>query len=115
VIGINLADDRDDAIVEGQKPGPLRVGRLVHGIVACNPWVSFVAFGDVPPQIDSPILKVDVIPKGGVTGGIVRVPVLILTSREGMQVEDSVNVVLGTLQRVNKRRAAQNGVILQCR
>jgi hypothetical protein len=97
MVKINPSDRGDDAVVESQQPRPLRVGGLVHGVVACDPGIPLVSTGNVLPKVDDAVLEVNVVPEGGVSGRVVGMPVLILAARAGMQVEDCVDSVLGAL------------------
>ena len=68
---------------------------LVYGVVAGDPWVVLVALGDGLPDVHNPVLKVLVLPKKSLVGRVVRVPVLVLESRKGMEVDDRVDLVSG--------------------
>lgn len=84
MIWIDLSNRRDDAVVEGEQSRPFGIGGLIHGIIPCNPGISFVSAGDVLPQIDGAVLEVDMVPEGSVASRVVAVPVLVLTSGKGV-------------------------------
>lgn len=81
MVRIDIPDCRHDTVVECQQATPLRVSRLVHGVVTSNPWISLISSGNMFPQVDCSVLEVFVVPKGGVSGRVVAVPILVLSTR----------------------------------
>ena len=71
------------------------VGRLVHQVVARHPRVAAVAVGDRLPQMHDAVLEVRVLPEQRPVGRVVRVPVVVLPARQGVQVDDAVDPVRG--------------------
>lgn len=58
VVGVDGADGRLNALVEGQKTSVLLVGRLVQWVVASDPGVVLVVLGELLPNLDSAVLEV---------------------------------------------------------
>lgn len=71
-----------------------RITGLVDEIVARYPGVVLIAGSNLPPQPDDAVLEVFVVPEGGVVAAVVAMPVWVLTTWEGVQVEDRVDFVL---------------------
>jgi hypothetical protein len=94
---IDGADPGLDAGVEGGETVVQSVAGLVDGIVACDPGIGFVVCGDLFPEPDSAVLKVFVVPEGGIVGATVAVPIGVLTTRKGMEIENGVDFVFSTL------------------
>lgn len=107
MLRVDLANCWDDAVVEGEETSPLRVGRLVHRVVSRYPRVPAVSLSNVLPQVDSTVLEVNVVPEGGVAGRVVGVPILVLAAGQCVDVEDSVDLVLGTLQHCQIRNQSK--------
>ena len=82
VVRVDGADCGADAVVEGYEAGVFcvqtrvlvgecgrgggrgtRVGRFVERVVAGDPGVPFVVFGQLLPQPDDPVLEVAVLPE----------------------------------------------------
>jgi len=97
VVRVNFSDSRLEAVVERRKTVMERVTWFVDWVVASYPCVVLVAFGNLSPQPDDSVLVVLVIPEAGIVGDIVRMPIRILSSGGGMQVENGVDLVLGAL------------------
>jgi hypothetical protein len=94
---INGADADLDAGVEGGETVVQSVAGLIDGIVACDPGIGFVVCGDLFPEPDGAVLEVFVVPEGGIVGAAVAVPVGVLTTREGVEIEDGVDFVFSAL------------------
>lgn len=99
MIGIDFTDLGFDAVVEGWEAVVKRIAGFVDEVVARDPGVGFVAAGDSSPEMDHTVLKVFVVPERGMVGWVVSVPVATLAAGKGVQVENCVDVVLGTLWR----------------
>ena len=95
VVGIDLADGRDDSVVEGQQTSPLLICGLVHGIETSDPRITFVPPSENLPKVDHSVLKVLVVPEGRVAGRVVAMPILVLATRARMEVQNGVDAVLG--------------------
>lgn len=108
MVRVDLADRLFQAHVERRQADVLRVARLVDQVVAGNPSVGFVPCRDLLPQPDSAVLMVAMIPEGRVGGEVVRMPARRLTARQGMHIEDGVDLVFCTLDtKINNQTAAQ--------
>ena len=77
-------------------PSAGRVAGLIDHIVSHHPGFVLVVFRDRLPQVQHPVLEFLIDPEGGNMRRIVAVPVLILRSRQSMQVDDRVDAVAGT-------------------
>lgn len=84
MIGVSLSDGGDNAVIKGQKTSPFRISRLVHWIVASDPWVATVSFRNVLPHVHSTILEMQMIPECSIASRVVGMPVLVLTTWESM-------------------------------
>lgn len=73
---VNISDGRDNSVIKSQQPSPLNICGLVHGIEPGNPRVTLVPFCQYLPQVDDPVLKMLVIPEGGITSRVIRMPEL---------------------------------------
>ena len=93
---INLTDCLIDSIVEVDNTGVVRIGGLVQRVVASDPGVVLVVFGEFLPEPDDSVLVVLVNPEVGNVGSRIRVPISILASRGGVKVKNSINTVLCT-------------------
>lgn len=98
MVRIDIPDRRHDTVVECQQTSPLRVSGLVHGVVTSNPWIAFVSSRNMFPQVDRPVLEVFVVPEGGVSGRVIAVPILVLSTGKGVKVENSVDTIFGALR-----------------
>ena len=67
-----------------------RIARLIERIVPSNPRIVFVSYRDLLPEPNRSILVIFVIPKCRISGRVVGVPVWVLATGDGMQVEDSI-------------------------
>jgi hypothetical protein len=70
---------------------------LVYWVVSRDPSILLVSCCTLLPQPDDSILVVFEAPKCCTWSGVVGMPILVVSSREGVQVEDSINSLLGTL------------------
>ena len=96
--------------VELLQPHMLRVGRLVHGIIARNlqclvshletraterhgsyPSVALVVLGKLNPEIDHPVLQILEVPEHSFVDAGIAVPSLILAARESVHIKDGVD------------------------
>lgn len=75
-----------------------RVTGLVYRVITSHPSVVLVPQGDLFPQPYGAVLEILVVPKRGVVGKVVAVPVGILSSRDGVQVQNSVDTVFSALK-----------------
>lgn len=95
-----LAVDRTNGIVHPfVKLDDSRVRRvcgLVQRVVPRDPLVPDVVLCELRPQPDGAVLKVLVDPKVGDVGAGIAMPVRVLSSGCGVEVEDGVNALLGT-------------------
>jgi hypothetical protein len=69
------------------------VCRFVERVVASDDWIANVVFGDVYPEVDHLILEKSKIPEKCFSNSAVTVPVLVLSTRNGVKVKDNVYVV----------------------
>src|SRR5260370_14015128 len=72
------------------------ITRLIDGIIARHPGMSLVTIGYSFPEVYYPVLEVLMLPEQGFVGRVVAMPVLILVTGQGMQVDDRVDLLLGT-------------------
>lgn len=72
-----------------------RVCGLVEGVVPRDPLVPDVVLREFRPQPDRTVLKVPVNPKVGDVSASVGVPVRVLSSGCGVEVENGANTLLG--------------------
>lgn len=98
MVRINIPNCGHNTVVECQQTSPLTVSRLVHGVVTGYPWIALVSSGNMFPQVDRSVLEVFVVPECGVSGRVIAVPILVLSTRQGMKVEDSVDTIFGALR-----------------
>src|SRR5215212_7100627 len=94
VIRVDCQDRLVEAPVKGHYELLAWVGRLVYGVVASDPRVAPVALRYVLPDVHGPVLEVSVPPEQRFVGRVVRVPVLVLVARQGVQVDDRVDSLL---------------------
>lgn len=104
MVRVYLPDSWLESVVEGGKPDMLGVARLVDRIVPGYPGVAFVVSGKLLPKPYRPILVVLVVPEGCMWCWVVRMPVSVLPTWCGMQVEDRINAIFGTLLAVSDPR-----------
>jgi hypothetical protein len=97
VVGIHSPDYRLVPVIEGGETVVEGITGLVNRIIACDPGVVLIVFCDLAPEPDGAVLVVFVVPERGVGGGVVGVPVRVLAARDGMHIEDGVDVVFGAL------------------
>ena len=97
VFRVNCSDCRHDSIVKCKKTSPLLICGLVQQIISCNPCVRPISGCYDFPQIDDTVLKVLVIPKSGVSSGVIAVPVLGLTTWSSVKVYYRIYAVFRTL------------------
>jgi hypothetical protein len=102
-LATNSATSSPSAVVERADDGARLVGRLVHEVVAGHPGVALVAVGDRLPQVHDPVLEVAVLPEQRAVRRVVGVPVLVLRSRQRVQVDDAVDAV----RRARSHRAVE--------
>ena len=95
VVGVDRADGRDEAGVEGPDDLAGLVGGLVQQVVARDPGVVLVVRGHGLPEVDDAVLEVPVLPEGRDVRRVVGVPVLVLRARQRVQVDDRVDAVGG--------------------
>jgi hypothetical protein len=95
VVAVDLANGRDEPVVERADDRAGRVGRLVEQVVSADRRLVAVARREGLPQVHDAILEVRVLPEGGDVGRVVGVPVLVLAAGHGVQVDDAVDAVLG--------------------
>jgi hypothetical protein len=93
VVGVDGPDRGGQALVERAHHGAGLVRRLVHQVVARHPDVVLVTVGDRLPQMDDAVLEVPVLPEQRAVRGVVGVPVLVLGSRQRVQVDDRRDAV----------------------
>ena len=74
-----------------------RVAWFIDGVVACHPGIGLVVCCNLSPEPNASVLVIFVVPEGGVAGGVVGVPVRVLTSRDCVHVKDCVDFVFGAL------------------
>ena len=63
------------------------------GVVAGDPGVVLVPIGDLFPQVDDPVLEMPVGPEARLMRRVVRVPMVILRSRQGVEVDHGVDAI----------------------
>jgi len=97
VIRVYLADGWLEPVVKRGKSMVQWIARLVDRVVTSYPCIVLVSFCDLFPKPDRPVLMVLVVPESSVVGGVVRMPVSILSTRYGMHVQDGIDLVFGTL------------------
>ena len=107
VHGVGVAVDEEDMVrvdgadgFLGARVPPyeacvLWVGGLVEQVIACDCGVAGVVGGDGDPEGDGLVLEDAMLPEKGLRSAGVGVPVLVLAARDGVEVEDHVEVVLG--------------------
>ncbi len=95
VVGIDGTDGIVEAFVKGIDHGAGGVGGFIDGVVAGDPGIVAVAGSKGFPEVNHAVLKMFVIPEEGAVRGVVGVPMLVLKTRQGMQIDDGVDVVLG--------------------
>lgn len=84
-----------DPMVEVDQAGMRRVGGFVHRIISRDPRVADVVFRELLPEPDRSVLEVLVHPEVGDVRAGVRVPVGVLATGTGVQVENGVDSVFG--------------------
>jgi hypothetical protein len=96
MIGIDLSDGLFHSVIPGDQTSMFGVCRFVERVVTSDDWVSYVVFGDVYPEVDHLILEKSEIPKQRFSDSAVAVPVLVLSTGNGVKVEDDVYIVAAT-------------------
>ena len=96
VLGIDRANGVVHALVKLDDGRVRRVCGLVQGVVPCDPLVPDVVLRELSPQPDRTVLKVLVDPKVGDVGTCIGVPIRVLSSGCGVEVEDGVEAMLCT-------------------
>ena len=95
VVRVNLPDCAVRTVIPLLQPGVCRVTGLVEGVVSCDPWVVLVVLSENLPKPDCTVLEVLVVPKLGNVVCRVGVPVSVLSTRDSVHVEDSVDSLCG--------------------
>ena len=93
---VNLPDGLVGSIIECDQGFMLRIriSRFVEDVVSRNPRVILVSLDDALPDPDESILEVLVSPKVPQMRTSISMPSTALTTRSGMHVDNSVDVVL---------------------
>jgi hypothetical protein len=94
---INLTKFFLDSLIERRKSHVLRITRLIERIIPSDPRIILIPSSDLLPKPHSPVLMILVIPEGSIARRVIRMPVRILATRNGMHIQDSVNAVCSTL------------------
>lgn len=123
VIRVLGPDGFGQSVVKGEQAGRtgLIVCGLVQEVVSGHPGVArivrdclrggyspLVPLGNGLPDPDSPVLELFKLPEEGRWHGIVRVPVKVLATWSGVQVENGVDAVLAVLQGVSDIQTGWN-------
>src|SRR5258706_9255063 len=114
MVGVNCPNCSYHTLVKRVEQHSRRIGRLIKRIIASDPRVVLVTFGNNFPQPDGPILKMLVLPEKCLLRGVVGVPVLILVSSGSMQIEDGVNFVVSA-NLDHSIKVLQTGFTYYCR
>ena len=96
MIWIDSAHCRDNAIIERDEPRMARVGRLIHGIISSNPGIPSVMLCELLPKPNNSVFEVFVPPEIAKMYARIAVPATILATWACMQVENSIDAILGT-------------------
>lgn len=96
MLGVDCADCFVHALVKADEGRVRWVCGFVEGVVSRDPLVSGIVLRELGPQPDRAVLKVFVDPKVGDVSARVAVPVRVLSSGCGVEVEEGVDTLLGT-------------------
>src|SRR3954451_25285688 len=110
VLRVGLPDRADGPAVNGVHQIPVRAvilidvpgqitelvvhARLVHQVVARDDGIVLVPGSNLPPQAKKPVLEMSAVPEEAVPGSVIRVPVNVLPSLHGVEIQNSVEIVL---------------------
>jgi hypothetical protein len=85
-----------DPIVEIDKIDVVRVCGLVERIVAGDEWIPSIMLGQRDPEIDHSVLELLEIPELCLVGPRVGMPILVLATRNSVEVKNNIQILLGT-------------------
>jgi hypothetical protein len=72
------------------------ITRLIHWIVARHPGMVTIVTGKCLPEMDRPVLEMAMLPEQCLMRRIIAMPVLVLVTRQSVQIENGINPLLRT-------------------
>jgi hypothetical protein len=102
VVWIDCSDFWLKSVIKRGQAPVFGITWFVDRVVPSDVGIVRIALGNFYPKPDNPVLEIFVLPEQGFLRAAVGMPIWILTSRQGMKIEDCVDTMLGALYRVSE-------------